>query len=204
MEAISRSAAMIKLAAAGFVTALSVVALTVSPALADRPAVTSGTPTLKLASQLGPSRGGASGLPRGYVPLHAREYALAKAAANGRAGVGNGNGHPKPKPGAGAPTIFSPPNVAPSFDGTYQSGVTPPDTTGAIGPDRYIETINLKYAIYSRSGSLVNSGSLSTLTGIAGGLFGYNLSDPQMMWDAKTGRFYYCLIYTYPSPRDTR
>ena len=70
---------MIKLAAAGFVTAISVMALTVSPALADRPAVPSGTPTLKLASQLGPSRGGASGLSRGYVPLHAREYALAKA-----------------------------------------------------------------------------------------------------------------------------
>src|SRR6266542_5647453 len=129
MEAISRSAAMIKLAVAGFVTALSVVALTVSPALADRPAVPSGTPTLKLASQLGPSRGGASALSRGYVPLHAREYALAKAAANAKAGVGNGNGHPKPKPGAGAPTIFNPPNVAPSFDGIYQSGVTPPDTT---------------------------------------------------------------------------
>jgi hypothetical protein len=195
MEAISRSAAMIKLAAAGFVTAISVVALTVSPALADRPAVPSGTPTLKLASQLGPSRGGAAGLSRGYVPLHAREYALAKAGANGKAGVGNGNGHPKPKPGAGAPTIFNPPNVAPSFDGINQSGVTPPDTTGAMGPDRYIEAINLKYGIYSRSGSLLNSGSLSALTGIAGGLFGYSLSDPQMMWDAKTGRFYYSAVY---------
>src|SRR5207249_75798 len=111
------SAAMTKLVAAGFASGLSFVLLTVSPALGDRPAPPSGAPTLKLASQLGPSRGGASGLPRGYLPLHARGYALAKAAANAKAGVGNGR--PKPRPGGGGgPTIFNPPNVAPSFDGT--------------------------------------------------------------------------------------
>ena len=148
-----------------------------------------------LASQVGPSRGGPSGLPRGYMPLHAREYALAKAAANAKAGLGNGR-PPKPKPGGGGgPTIFNLPNVAPSFDGTFQSGVTPPDTTGAIGPDRYIETVNTTYAIYGRAGSLINTGSLSALTGISGGLFGYSLSDPQMMWDAKTARFYYSAVY---------
>jgi hypothetical protein len=185
---------MTKLVAAGFASALSFVLLTVSPALADRPAPPSGAPTLKLASQLGPSRGGASGLPLGYLPLHAREYALAKAAANAKAGLGSSRSRPKPG-GGGGPTIFNPPNVAPSFDGTYQSGVTPPDTTGAIGPDRYIETVNTKYAIYGRTGSLLNSGSLSALTGISGGLFGYNLSDPQMMWDAKTSRFYYSAVY---------
>ena len=186
---------MIKLVTAGFASALSFVLLGASPGLADRPAPPSGAPTLKLASQVGPSHGGASGLPRGYVPLHAREYALAKAAANAKAGVGNGR-PPKPKPGgSGGPTIFNPPNVAPSFDGTFESGVTPPDTTGAIGPDRYIETVNTKYAIYSRTGSLISGGSLSALTGISGGLFGYSLSDPQMMWDAKTGRFYYSAVY---------
>jgi len=186
---------MIKLVAAGFASVLSFALFGASPVLADRTAPPSGAPTLKLASQLGPSRGGPSGLPRGYLPLHAHEYALAKAAANAKAGVGNGR-PPKPKPGGGGgPTIFNPPNVSPSFDGTYQSGVTPPDTTGAIGPDRYIETVNTKYAIYSRAGSLINSGSLSALTGISGGLFGYSLSDPQMMWDAKTGRFYYSAVY---------
>jgi hypothetical protein len=75
------------------------------------------------------------------------------------------------------------------------TGATPPDTTGSIGPDRYIETVNTQYAIYSRSGSLLNSGSLSALTGIPGGLFGYSLSDPQLMWDAKTQRFYYSAVY---------
>jgi hypothetical protein len=185
---------MIKLVAAGFVSALCFVLWGASPVLADRTPPYSGAPTFKLASQVGPSRGGASGLPRGYLPLHAREYALAKALANAKAGVGNAR--PKPRPGGGGgPTIFNPSNVAPSFDGTYESGVTPPDTTGAVGPDRYIETVNTKYAIYSRTGSPIGGGSLSALTGISGGLFGYSLSDPQMMWDAKTGRFYYSAVY---------
>jgi len=86
-------------------------------------------------------------------------------------------------------------NVTPSFNGITQSGITPPDTTGAIGPTRYIETINTTYGIYSRTGGLLNSGSLSALTGVTGGIFGYSLSDPQMMWDAKTQRFYYSAVY---------
>jgi hypothetical protein len=86
-------------------------------------------------------------------------------------------------------------NVSPSFNATYYTGATPPDTTGAIGPDRYIETVNTQYAIYSRFGSLINSGSLSALTGISTGFFGYSLSDPQMMWDAQTHRFYYSAVY---------
>ena len=184
---------MTKLAAAGVATFLITLTVTVSPTLADRGAPPSSTPTFRLAGQLPPSRGGASAAARGYIPLHAHELALAKAAANARAGVGNNR--PKPGGGGGAPTIFNPAGVSPSFAGTYQTGVTPPDTTGAIGPDRYIETINVKYTIFSRSGTAINSGTLSQLTGIPGGIFGYSLSDPQMMWDAKTGRFYYSAVY---------
>jgi len=127
------------------------------------------------------------------MKLHARGFAQAKAAADARAGVraakpGHGGG-------GGGPTVSSYANVSPSFNAAYQSGLTPPDTTGAIGPGRYIETINTEYAIYSRTASLINTGSLSSLTGISGGLFGYSLSDPQMMWDAKTQRFYYSAVY---------
>ena len=55
---------MIKFVAAGFASALSFVLLGASPGLADRTAPPSGAPTLKLASQVGPSHGGPSGLPR--------------------------------------------------------------------------------------------------------------------------------------------
>jgi hypothetical protein len=127
----------------------------------------------------------------GALPLHAQDYARAKAAANARAGVHSSSSTAQ----AGAPAVSSYPNVSPSFNGDYDTGGTPPDTTGAVGPDRYIEGINTRYAIYTRTGSLINSGTLSALTGISTGLFGYALSDPQIMWDAKTQRFYYTAVY---------
>jgi hypothetical protein len=152
-----------------------------------------GAMTLLPASALPRSTGPAAPPPRGWMPLHAREFGLAKAAANARAGVGSnsrrGGG------GGGGPVVTPYANVSPSFNATYYTGATPPDTTGAIGPDRYIETVNTQYAIFSRSGSLISSGSLSALTGISTGFFGYSLSDPQMMWDAQTHRFYYSAVY---------
>jgi hypothetical protein len=174
-------------------------ALAVSPAVASQNR--SSTGTFGFASQLRGTAGGGGAAPYGYLPLNAKGFAAAKAAANARAPGGNGRG--KPGGGGGAPTIYTLPNVSPSFDGTYQTGLTPPDTTGSMGDggttdtsdDRYIEGINTKYAIYSRGGSLINSGSLSALTGISGGLFGYSLSDPQIMWDAGTKRFYYAAVY---------
>ena len=185
---------MKKPAALGLAGVVVALAVTVAPASAQRAPTAQGAPTLVQASKVGPSRGGPALGPYGYLPLHARDYARAKAAANARAGVKAASPNRPPR-GGGGPIVSSYPNVSPSFNGTYSTGGTPPDTTGAIGPDRYIETVNTQYAIYSRAGSLVNSGSLSSLTGISGGLFGYSLSDPQMMWDAKTQRFYYSAVY---------
>ena len=180
---------LITLGLAGTIFALVVASSTP----AARASTARPTPALVPASALGPSLGGPAPGPYGFKPLHAREFALAKAAANKRAAAGTGSA--RRRGGGGAPTVSSYANVSPSFNATYQTGVTPPDTTGAIGPDRYIEAVNTQYAIYSRTGSLVNSGSLSSLTGVSGGLFGHSLSDPQMMWDAKTQRFYYSAVY---------
>jgi hypothetical protein len=140
------------------------------------------------ASALRQGLGGGASLARyGYRPLHPRAYARAKAAAEAAAT------HRKPRPSP-SPTPVSYPNVSPSFQGTYQSGLTPPDTTGAIGRDRYIELVNTAFAIYGRTGSLISSGSLASLTGITG----YALSDPQVIFDVKTQRFYYVAIYFDP------
>jgi hypothetical protein len=149
-------------------------------------------PVMLQVGSLKPGRAGKLHLP-GYLPLHKTAYAAAKAAANKRAGIAHvGSGAAA---GPGAATVSSYPNVAPSFDGIYDTAGTPPDTTGAIGPDRYIETVNTDYAIFDRSGNLLNSGGLDALTGVPTGLFGYALSDPQMLWDAKTQRFYYSAVY---------
>jgi hypothetical protein len=183
---------MYKRVAVGLVSAMVVLATVVSASQGAREAASAGTPQLLSVHSLTPPRGGASRAPHGYLPLHARELARAKAAANSRAGLHAGGPATAAQGGA---TVMSYPNVVPSFDGDYETGLTPPDTTGAIGSDRYIETINTQYAIYNRSGALINGGNLSDLTGIPTGLFGYALSDPQIMWDAQTQRFYYSAVY---------
>ena len=198
MQSVVRSATR-RLALSKFVifslAALAALAVVVSPTTAAPAEGPEGALPVGLASDLGPSRGGPSNMPKGWMRLHAREFAQAKAAANQRAGVGSNRPRPGGGGGGSAPTVSTFSNASPSFNANYQTGLTPPDTTGAIGPDRYIETVNTQYAIYARTGSQLNSGSLSALTGISGGFFGHSLSDPQMMWDAKTQRFYYSAVY---------
>lgn len=150
------------------------------------------TLTVIQASQVGPSSSGPGLGSLGALEPNPSGFLRAKALANARAYAHGGGGHGGGG-GGGGPVLTSYSNVSPSFNGVYQSGITPPDTTGAIGPDRYIETVNDEYGIYNRSGSLLNSGSLGSLVGISGLL--YSVSDPQMMWDPKTQRFYFSAVY---------
>src|SRR4051794_8035675 len=126
-------------------------------AQASGPGDPSGSATLGLAADLPATNGIGRTAAHGYIPLHPDALAAAKSAANRRAG---GTGGPA-QLAAPSPAVTAYPNVSPSFAGTYQSGITPPDTTGAIGPDGYFETVNTSSAIYNRSGGLLNSGSLS-------------------------------------------
>ena len=65
---------------------------------------------------------------------------------------------------------------------------TPPDTTGAIGPSRYVQLVNDEAEIYNRStGAFIGAGTLNQLAGI-GSLV--NSFDPQIIWDDTTSRFY--------------
>lgn len=73
-----------------------------------------------------------------------------------------------------------------SWAGLSDPSVSPPDPNGAIGPSSYVEIINDKIGIYKRTGVLVQAATLGTLTADAG-----NLSDPMVLWDAHTQRFYY-------------
>src|SRR5262249_16772403 len=78
----------------------------------------------------------------------------------------------------------------PSWQGLTDSTVTPPDSTGAVGTTRYVELVNLKYGIYDRTGSQISSGGLDALTGTSTD----GLSDPQVIWDPDTNRFYYAMV----------
>jgi hypothetical protein len=78
------------------------------------------------------------------------------------------------------------PTVTKGWAGLSDSTVSPPDPNGAVGPHNYIEIINDVVAIYTRSGQLVQSATLATLTSHA-----HALSDPTVLWDPDTQRFYY-------------
>ena len=74
-----------------------------------------------------------------------------------------------------------------------QSGLTgsPPDTTGAIGPSRYIQLVNNQAAIYNRNNhAVIGSGTLNELAKVGAGV---NSFDPQIIWDPTTKRFYYVM-----------
>jgi hypothetical protein len=81
-----------------------------------------------------------------------------------------------------APTA---PAAARSFEGLNDPNVTPSDSTGAIGTKRFIELVNEKTAVYSRTGNtpLVTG----TLTGLTGAGAADSVFDPQIiLWVPKT------------------
>jgi hypothetical protein len=77
------------------------------------------------------------------------------------------------------------PTIDQSFNGIFNTTLTPMDANGAAGPSSYIEDINVNLAIYSRTGSLISTASFGTITGHG------SLSDPTVLWDPGTQRFYY-------------
>jgi hypothetical protein len=69
---------------------------------------------------------------------------------------------------------------------------TPPDPTGAIGPNYYIEMVNSLVGVYSRADlRLVGSTDLGSFTAAPSGL---TLSDPQIQWDFTANRWFYLAV----------
>jgi hypothetical protein len=73
-------------------------------------------------------------------------------------------------------------------DNTPTNQGTPPDTTGAIGLNHYVEFVNSKVRVFnSVSLSAVSSANLDTFVGKSGD----SVFDPQIQWDAQAGRWLY-------------
>ncbi len=65
-----------------------------------------------------------------------------------------------------------------------QGGGTPPDPSGAAGPNHYVQAINTKYRVYNKTGgALTSSLNLSSL------LFGQNNGDPIVLYDKYADRW---------------
>lgn len=179
---------------------VAVLALAVSAAFASTAAAAAGTrpqagpprPTLVLqANHAAPS--GVSGRPAAAVPVRVPNpsaYAAQKAAANAAAAR------------LAARTSASPaaalaPSLVRNWAGQRDTTVAPSDSTGAIGTTRYIELVNSKVAIYSRtSNTPTASGPLLQLTGCATSACTDSVFDVQVIWDPALNRFFYATMDT--------
>jgi hypothetical protein len=154
--------------------------LIVPGAVADTGAGRSSRPHLEAATgggdgTLGPAA--ARALRQGYLVPNQTAYERAKMAAARSVGLA----------ATYAPQSAAAPSAAVTWKGLANAGLTPSDSTGAIGTTRYIETVNSKVGIYDRTGTLINSDSLGNLWQESPN----SNFDPQVMWDARTKRFYY-------------
>jgi len=87
------------------------------------------------------------------------------------------------------------PTIGATWNGQSEADLAPPDPTGAMGPNSYIQLINLRYGIYGRDGSVLNEGDLGALTLFPVG----ELSDPQIVWDPTSQLYYYLVLDYYNS-----
>jgi hypothetical protein len=84
------------------------------------------------------------------------------------------------------------PTALQNFEGIGNlSGVYPPDTQGDVGPDKYIQVVNINFAIYSKAGALVlGPAAISTVfAGIPSPWNGTNSGDPVVLYDQAANRW---------------
>lgn len=126
----------------------------------------------------------------GYLPAVPMARYLRIKARLDAAAAQHARNSPLAPAAAQATDLPAAPSAGPSANGLADHSVGPSDSTGAIGPDSYIEMVNLKIGIYNRNLGLITSATLGTLTGEPN----YNMSDPQVFWDPATSRFYFAVL----------
>ena len=80
-----------------------------------------------------------------------------------------------------------------NLDGTGLSQLTvaPPDSTGAIGPNNYVEMVNQQIGVYDRTLNLLSSSDNGAFMGAGSSL---SVTDPQIQWDAQGGHWLYAAL----------
>lgn len=106
------------------------------------------------------------------------------------------------------PSASTPPAQLAAFQGTDQSSaiqtfgtdqqVLPPDPDIAVGPNNVVETTNSAVYVFSRTGTLqfrfdVNAFVTNAHSG------GYEVTDPRIIYDAESGRFFFSVLAFSPS-----
>jgi hypothetical protein len=129
---------------------------------------------------------------QGYLVPNQGAYVRTKVAADARSARLRRTSPAK----AATPGIVATPELGAvhAWAGLSQQGETPSDSTGAIGPTRYIEIVNSHVDMYARTGSSIGNATMQSLMGDSSTR---PVSDPQMMWDPGTNRWYYAGIDDY-------
>lgn len=118
--------------------------------------------------------------------------------ALGRNGKPAGSGLPiRPstgsKPGPVARSVVGPKVLDTNFNGiqlsTSDCGCQPPDSNATIGPNDILETVNLEFAVYDKSGNLLYRTSLNNFLGTT-----ESLSDPRAVYDPTWNRWEFSLL----------
>ena len=144
--------------------------------------------TARKAAKQDPNRGTLSvaarrAIHRGYLVPNQARYDRQKARLTRRAE--SREALTAPVSGPLAPSIIS----GRSWQGINSTNVAPPDETSAVGTTRYIELVNVKFAIYNKtSNSPISTGTINSLVGAAST---DDVFDVQIIWDPTTSRFYY-------------
>lgn len=111
------------------------------------------------------------------------------------------------------------PSTTVNFDGvTNRNGVLPPDTNGDVGPNHYVQWVNLSLAIYDKTGRLLYgpTNGNTIFSGFGGPCQTSNDGDPIVLYDERadrwvltqfalpnypSGPFYQCIaVSTTPDP----
>jgi hypothetical protein len=87
--------------------------------------------------------------------------------------------------------VLAPGLNQPGLDASDSGGSTPPDTTGAIGPDHYVEFVNSRIAVYGRSSLQAPVATLDESTFVG---TGDDTCDAQIQWDQQAQRWLYAAL----------
>jgi len=128
----------------------------------------------------------------GRLPASSSKQPFFRGGVHSRAGAPTSSTTPAPRVASSSPKIAV-------YNGLNKPGLnaagipsTPPDSTGAIGPNNYVEFVNSRIAVYDRSLNLLSSTSLDAFIGQGAGV---PLCDPQIQWDPAANRWLYAFLY---------
>jgi len=109
-----------------------------------------------------------------------------KGALPGAAPARQGDGALQSAPGVNAPNA-----TGINFDGLSANGSAPPDSSGRVGPNHFVEWINTVFAIYDKAGTILyGPASGNTLfTTLGGACSAFNDGDPVVQYDGLADRW---------------